>query len=150
MNEFLCYSVEDTLYLGKKIGSFLRGGEIFGLCGELGSGKTMFVKGVAIGLGYDGYVKSPTFTIINQYQTQHVSLIHIDIYRLTTFEELMLIGYESYLSEDYVVVIEWFDKFPELSKYPHMKIDFEYVDTSVRRLKFYSNFARYNELLKQL
>ncbi len=141
MNEFLCKTYEETVSLGEEVSKTLRGREIFGLCGELGSGKTAFVKGVAKGLGYNGYVKSPTFTIINQYNAERLKLIHLDIYRLSSFEELLLTGFESYIKDDTVIIIEWFDKFPELSGIPHIRVDFEYIDETTRRIRFRENIA---------
>ncbi len=139
MNEIICNSAAETLLIGEKLSKSLKGGEIIGLGGELGTGKTVFVKGVMRGLGYNGYVKSPTFTIVNQYNTPELRVIHMDIYRLSSFEELKLIGFESYLSPDTILLIEWFDKFTELVEYPHIKIEFEYLNESVRRLRFHNN-----------
>ncbi len=150
MNEIICHSYEDTLRIGNKLGSLLKGKEIIGLIGELGSGKTAFVKGIASSIGYKGYVKSPTFTIINQYKTERINLIHLDIYRLNSFEELLLTGFESYFSDDSVIVIEWFDKFIELFKYPHIRIYFEYIDTNIRKLKVETDSREYINLIDQL
>ncbi|MCX7957748.1 MAG: tRNA (adenosine(37)-N6)-threonylcarbamoyltransferase complex ATPase subunit type 1 TsaE, partial [Deltaproteobacteria bacterium] len=90
------------------------------------------------------------FTIINQYNAEHLKLIHLDIYRLSTFEELILAGFESHLKNDSVIMIEWFDKFSELMEYPHIRIEFEYTDESVRRLKFSTGSDHYRKILKQI
>lgn len=142
MNEFISNSYEETLHLGEKIGKMLKGGEILGLCGGLGSGKTAFVKGIARGLGYSGYVKSPTFTIINQYNTQRLKLIHLDIYRLSSYDELLLAGFETCPKDNSVVVVEWFDKIPELATYPHIRVDFEYIDENKRRIRINKDYYK--------
>lgn len=136
MSEIITNSLDETLNLGSKIARRLKGGEIFGLNGELGSGKTAFVRGVALGLNYKGYVKSPTFTIINQYNTDSLTLVHIDIYRISTYDELLLAGFESYLRNDTVIMIEWFSKLNELLSLPHIRVDFEYLEENRRRIVF--------------
>ena len=97
-----CASEEDTIRLGESFAERLKRGEVICLLGELGSGKTTFVKGLAKGLEIEeGYqVRSPTFTIVNEYPTKRGKLIHIDLYRLETFEVEQFLG-------DGVVVIEW-------------------------------------------
>ena len=102
VQRIFCASEEDTTRLGEIFAEGLKGGEVICLLGDLGSGKTTFVKGLAKGLGIEeGYqVRSPTFTIVNEYPTKRGKLIHIDLYRLETFEV------EQFL-EDAIVVIEW-------------------------------------------
>lgn len=135
MDEIITNSYEETLRVAGGFASSLRGGEIIGLSGELGGGKTAFVKGVMLGLGYNGYVKSPTFTLVNQYQTERFNIFHFDIYRLNTFEELSLMGLESYFCENSITLIEWFDKFEELISLTNIKIYFEYIAESSRLIK---------------
>ena len=93
---------------------------VVGLCGELGSGKTHFVKGLADGLGYMGDVTSPTFTLIHEYLGGLMPLYHFDFYRLESAEEALQLDLEEYLSGDGVCVIEWADKFPTLLP-PHTR-----------------------------
>jgi tRNA threonylcarbamoyladenosine biosynthesis protein TsaE len=85
---------------------------VLALCGELGAGKTQFVKGLAAGLGYQGDVTSPTFTLIHEYLGGRLPLYHFDFYRLDTEDEAIRLGLEEYLAGDGVCVIEWADKFP--------------------------------------
>ena len=91
----------------------LRAKDVVALCGELGSGKTCLVKGIAEGLGIpQGEVVSPSFTLVNEYPGP-LPLYHIDFYRLQKVEELTEIGYWEYLGREGVVVIEWADRLPQ-------------------------------------
>jgi tRNA threonylcarbamoyladenosine biosynthesis protein TsaE len=87
---------------------------VLALCGELGAGKTQFVKGLAAGLGYQGEVTSPTFTLIHEYLGGRLPLYHFDFYRLETEDEALRLGLEEYFLGDGVCVVEWADKFPAL------------------------------------
>ncbi len=104
-------SPEETIELGRKIGSKLKGGEIIGVCGELGSGKTHIIKGIAAGAGAEDSkrVTSPTFVIVNEY-TGRLDIYHIDAYRLNSTDEFEMIGFDDYCGGESVVVIEWADK----------------------------------------
>lgn len=104
-------SVDETVELGRRIGSQLKGGEVFGICGELGTGKTHLIKGIAAGAGCeDGRrVNSPTFVIVNEYGGR-LHIYHIDAYRLDCEEEFEKIGFDDYCYDCSVVLIEWADK----------------------------------------
>lgn len=95
----------ETIALGEKIGEFLTTGDILILEGDLGAGKTTFTKGIAKGMGVEGYVKSPTFTYVIQYDGR-VPLYHFDLYRLTEAEELYDLGFEDFIDQG-VSVMEW-------------------------------------------
>jgi tRNA threonylcarbamoyladenosine biosynthesis protein TsaE len=104
-------SVDETVELGRRIGSQLKGGEVFGICGELGSGKTHLIKGIAAGAGCEDSrrVNSPTFVIVNEYAGR-LDIYHIDAYRLDCAEEFEKIGFDDYCYDCSVVLIEWADK----------------------------------------
>lgn len=105
-------STEQTLELGRRIGERLRGGEVIGLTGRLGSGKTQLVRGIAAGVGAAGggeAVNSPTFVIVNEYSGR-LEVYHIDAYRLDSAEQFEQIGFDDYCHPGAVVVIEWADK----------------------------------------
>lgn len=104
----------ETLAFARKLAPALQPGNVIALVGELGSGKTHFVKGLADGLGYMGEVTSPTFTLIHEYMGGLMPLYHFDFFRIEQEQEALDIGIEEYLVSDGVCVIEWADKFPEL------------------------------------
>jgi tRNA threonylcarbamoyladenosine biosynthesis protein TsaE len=100
--------------LGRAETAQLRRGDVLALCGELGAGKTHFVKGVAAGLGTEAEITSPTFTLIHEYTGGRLPLYHFDFYRLEDEDEALKIGLDEYLDGDGVCIIEWADKFPGL------------------------------------
>lgn len=102
MDEVFLKDEQETINFGKEFAKRLKGDEVICLLGDLGSGKTTFVKGLAEGLGIrEGYqVRSPTFTIVNEYPTQRGRLIHIDLYRVENFEVEQFVG-------EGIVVVEW-------------------------------------------
>jgi tRNA threonylcarbamoyladenosine biosynthesis protein TsaE len=104
-------SPRETVELGKLLGSCLVSGDVVGLYGELGSGKTTVTKGLAAGLGAEGAeeVRSPTFVLLNLYKG-NVPIYHIDLYRVQSLERLHDIGYEEYAFGKGVVIIEWAEK----------------------------------------
>ena len=77
------------------------------LTGELGAGKTTFVKAIAAGLGYAGDVTSPTFSLVQEYPTPHGPIYHFDLYRVERIEEVLDLGFEEYLDSGYLVIVEW-------------------------------------------
>ena len=106
-------SPEETAALAERIGAICPAGAVFALAGDLGAGKTLFVQGLARGLGFLGEVTSPTFNLMNIYEGR-LRLSHFDLYRLERAEELDGIGFYEYADDpEGVVVIEWFDKFVE-------------------------------------
>jgi len=115
-------SPEETEALGAELAKGFKAGDIVGLCGELGAGKTCLVRGIADGLGFKGYVKSPSFTIIHIYnggdggEGGRLPLYHIDLYRIRSERELIDAGIEEYIYGKGVSVIEWADKSPEVLK----------------------------------
>jgi tRNA threonylcarbamoyladenosine biosynthesis protein TsaE len=91
----------------------LREGSVVALAGDLGAGKTEFVKGLAAGLGSSAQVTSPTFTLIHEYLGGRLPLYHMDLYRLTAEHELDEIGFDDYLSRPGISAIEWANRFPQ-------------------------------------
>jgi len=106
-------SVEETAALGEKLASHLVPGDLIAFSGDLGAGKTVFTGGIARGLGIEGYITSPTFTIVNEYLQGRMPLFHFDLYRLSSEEELFDIGWEDYLCRKGVCVVEWSENAPE-------------------------------------
>jgi tRNA threonylcarbamoyladenosine biosynthesis protein TsaE len=108
---FISNSPQETIEIGRKIGSQLKGGEIIGICGQLGSGKTHLIKGIAAGAGAEDSrkVNSPTFVIVNEY-IGRLDIFHIDAYRLNSVGEFEALGFDDFCYPQSVVLIEWADK----------------------------------------
>ncbi len=107
-------SEAEMIQAGLALGETLAAGSVVALCGVLGAGKTHFSKGVVQGLGADDPVSSPTFSLVNEYRSGRLPVFHFDFYRLDSAEELIQIGWDDYLDEAGVILVEWADKFPEL------------------------------------
>lgn len=108
---FISDSPEETQALGEGWGREAESGWVFGLCGDLGVGKTQLVKGIARGLGFNGKVQSPTFALINEYDGGRLPVFHLDLYRLETRKEIIGAGLEEYLyNPNGVAVIEWIER----------------------------------------
>jgi len=144
-------SADQTRSWGRKLGKLLRGGEIIGLTGELGSGKTCFVRGMAEGLevGKEAWIRSPTFTLINEYHGR-MPLYHIDLYRVENRRELEELNLLEYLFADGVSAVEWFERLParEIEEYLH--VGFAHASGNRRKLTFTAHGERYELLVKQL
>ena len=106
MAEFISHSQLETEEMGQKLAEKLPGGSVVAMYGDLGAGKTAFVRGMAKGMGLSCRVSSPTFTIVNEYLGER-ELIHFDMYRLSSADELFDIGWEDYLSRGAVCAVEW-------------------------------------------
>lgn len=106
MSSFISKSEQDTEELGARLSAVLPDGAVVAMYGELGAGKTAFVRGMARGMGLSCRVSSPTFTIVNEYLGER-ELIHFDMYRLKSSDELFDIGWEDYLSRGAVCAVEW-------------------------------------------
>ena len=111
---FETHSPEETRALGRLLGEKASSGELFCLNGDLGAGKTVFTKGFAEGLSVTEDVVSPTFTILQIYESGRLPLYHFDVYRIGDIEEMDEIGYEDYFFGEGVTVIEWSDLISEL------------------------------------
>ena len=111
MVTFISKSPEETMTLGERWGREAPSGQVIGLTGALGSGKTQLVKGIARGLGVTNRVHSPTFTLINEYNGGRLSLFHLDLYRLESRREIVAAGLEEYFCRSKgVAVIEWAER----------------------------------------
>ncbi len=105
---------EEMIAAGRAFSDSLEAGDVVALVGDLGAGKTHFSKGVVSGLGAKGEVTSPTFSLVHEYPGGRLPVFHFDFYRIDSPDELIRIGWDEYLDEDGIILVEWADKFPEL------------------------------------
>ena len=118
-------NIEETTNLGFAIGKLLNPGDIVCLTGDLGTGKTHITKGIAKGLDIDEYITSPTFTIVNEYDSGRLKLYHFDVYRVSDPDEIYAIGFDDYIFSDGVSIIEWANYIEEIlpNEYLHILIE---------------------------
>lgn len=159
--DIVSHSSAQTQRLGMRLGDLLRGGELILLEGQLGSGKTTFTQGLAMGMGISELVSSPTFTLLKEYSGQMLALAgrppqrgpalyHFDLYRLDDPEEILDLGFEDYFYDGSgVCVVEWADKAAELWSDGHLSIRLKPMSETKRSLLLIATGTRYCELLRQ-
>lgn len=108
------FSPKETEQLGQKIGESAKAGDLYTLTGDLGVGKTVFTQGVAKGLGIEEPINSPTFTVVQIYESGRMPFYHLDVYRIADIEEMEEIGYEDYFYGEGFTIIEWGNFIEEL------------------------------------
>ena len=133
--EKISNSPEQTQLFGIDFSNKISKGDIIAINGELGAGKTTFIKGVLKGLGYRGNVKSPTYTLINEYDSKHKT-IHIDCYREKNINRWLDVGIMDYLNGDDIVIIEWAEYINSILPDNIISIDIHHISESDRKIKF--------------
>ena len=128
------YSAQETREAGRRMGLEAAPCQVVTLVGDLGTGKTVFTRGIARALGISAPIQSPTFTIVREYRGE-LRLCHFDLYRVTEAEELYEIGFEDYLDDDTVAVIEWADMFPEVIPKKAVRVTIGYCPDGRRRIE---------------
>ena len=118
-------SPEEMIALGKSVAQQLVVGDVLALRGGLGAGKTHFTKGVVAGLDCDAQVTSPTFSLVHEYGGGRLPLCHFDFYRMDSEQEVLRIGWDEYLDEAGLIVVEWPNKFSNLLPQHAIWLDFE-------------------------
>jgi tRNA threonylcarbamoyladenosine biosynthesis protein TsaE len=132
--EFTSSSVEETQAFGERLGGLLRPGDAVALCGELGSGKTTLIQGIARGLGRDpNTIKSPTFVLMREYPGE-IPLVHIDGYRLEGAPTIAALDLELIFDSQKITLIEWADRFEGLLPDDRIAIELSHVSTNRRHL----------------
>lgn len=130
---YLSNSPEETEALGARLAAALETGAVVAFTGDLGAGKTAFVRGMARGLGIPHRVTSPTFTIVNEYEDGRLPLFHFDMYRLGSADELFDIGWEDYLARNGVCAVEWSENIEEALDPGTIRVDIRRGDTDSQR-----------------
>ncbi len=131
--EIITNSEAETTAVGAKLGALMTPGKVIAMYGDLGAGKTAFVRGLARGMGLSARVSSPTFTIVNEYLGK-VPLFHFDMYRLSGPDELFEIGWEDYLERGGVCVVEWSENVDDIFQPDTVKITIEKLGETRRKI----------------
>ena len=127
-------SPDETVQFGRRLGLQLEGGEVVAVCGQLGSGKTHLIKGIAAGAGAADarHVNSPTFVIVNEYKGR-LDIFHIDAYRLNSISEFEMLGFDDFCYTQSVVLIEWADKIESaIQALDYIRIELEHAGRNKR------------------
>ena len=140
-----------TATVGQRLGALSAAGDVVLLSGELGAGKTCFIRGIASGLGVSEYAFSPSFVLVREYRGR-LTLYHMDFYRLEQLAEIAELGIDDYLSGEGVCAIEWAERAAGLLPEQHLAIELAYVsdEADTRVLRFTAAGARHETLLQQL
>ena len=141
-------SIDDTMQLAENIESEKFPGMVICLDGELGSGKTIFVKGFAKSLGITETITSPTFTLIKEYFGGEMPLYHMDVYRIEEADDS--IGFEDYFSKDAVSIIEWSDMIEDKLPSERLNIEFKVIDENTRVLILKPFGEKYEDLVNSV
>lgn len=150
--EFKVNSIDETTKLGFELGKLLNSGDIVCLTGDLGTGKTHITKGIAKGLNINENITSPTFTIVNEYDSGRLKLNHFDVYRVSDPDEIYAIGFDDYIFSDAVSIIEWANYIEEIlpKDYIHIHISKDLSQgEDFRKIKIIGYGDRY-EYIKEL
>ncbi|MFZ9011992.1 MAG: tRNA (adenosine(37)-N6)-threonylcarbamoyltransferase complex ATPase subunit type 1 TsaE [Anaerohalosphaeraceae bacterium] len=136
-------SAAETIELGRRMGSVMRGGEVVALIGNLGTGKTHLIKGIALGLeAHDSdQVSSPTFVLVNEYFGREglIHIYHIDAYRMASVAEFQALGFDEYCRPDSVVLVEWADKVSDaVHAFDPIRIELSHVSETQRKITMHN------------
>ncbi len=143
-------SPSETQQLGVQVARRLESGDVLALVGELGAGKTNFVQGLAHGLGVKESVHSPTFILANEYRSGRLPLFHVDAYRIAGAGEAIGFGFDDYLNDEGVTVIEWADRIRAALPPEHLTLEFRDVGETERSITITGHGDRYRRLLDDL
>lgn len=140
MREYISSSVEQTEDIASNFASELKAGDVIAYVGTLGVGKTAFTRGLAEGLGVDGEVSSPTFSLVHEYKSfdeKGFSLYHFDMYRINTIEDVYSTGYFDYLDLNGIIAIEWSENVIGILDDNTIFIELIPIDDDTRKIKIY-------------
>lgn len=147
--DIICQTSAATEKVGRLLGLHAQSGDVFCLSGDLGTGKTLLCRGLAVAQGVDpAAVTSPTFTLMNIYKGRQLELRHFDLYRLSRQEELQDIGFDEYAGGEGITMIEWADLFPADMPAAYLQITITLIPEG-RKITLLPVGKRYEELLKE-
>ena len=140
-----------TINVARKLGELLREGDVIALIGRLGSGKTWFTKGLALGIqvSRNTIVTSPSFSLLNTYEGR-CPLFHIDAYRLERLYDFLSAGLDEYFYKDGIVAMEWADRWPEILPDRTVRVELAIVDHSSRKITLSGHHRRAVEVLESV
>lgn len=144
-------SENETRKLGEKLGAMLKPGDFIALYGDLGSGKTHFAQGVALGAGVDPRVRvtSPTYTILNEYDGK-IPVYHFDLYRLQGDSDIAELGFDEYFSGNGICLVEWAERLSLELPERYLGVRFHHGEGDERRIEFDFSGEYYKEILERL
>ena len=150
--DIVTHSPAQTFAIGRRLGQMLLPGDLVCLQGELGTGKTCLTQGIGAGLAVAGVINSPTFVFINEYGPAGAGphLYHIDLYRVSSYSEILGLGIEDYIYGDGVTVIEWADRARDVIPRECLWITLDYTDQMKRSLVFTASGDHYLEIVTAL
>jgi tRNA threonylcarbamoyladenosine biosynthesis protein TsaE len=132
---FISNSVSETIAAGHEYGRSAAKGDVFALTGDLGAGKTQFVKGAVASMGSKAEVTSPTFVLVHEYEDGRLPVYHFDFYRLDNSEAVLRLGFDEYVFGDGVSLIEWADRYPDLIPKEAKWLSFELKGENTRLIR---------------
>ncbi len=147
IKEIITYSEADTFQLGNRLSGILSPGDVVGFTGELGAGKTVLIKGILARLGYNPRnVVSASFVIAQEYKVKY-PVVHIDLYRFENNEEINYLDWDSYISSDKLVLIEWAEKIKEVFCI-NVSVKMDIISESKRKIFFETDKQNLKDILK--
>ena len=135
MGKYITHNVEETQQLACQFGALLKDGDVVAFRGGMGMGKTAFTRGIALGMGIQEPVSSPTFAIVNEYRGAGRVLCHFDMYRIEGFEDLYSTGFFDYLDGNAVLAIEWSENIAGVLPEETITVAFTRIDDNTRKIQ---------------
>ena len=149
MYKFISHSEDETKQFAYKLASRLNIGDIILLVGDLGAGKTKFTEGLLSFWNLQDEISSPTFTIVNEYNTQNINIYHFDVYRIGSSDEMYDIGYDDYINGEGVCIIEWANLIEDILPDECLYIELKYKDMS-REMILNPVGEKYEKIVEEL
>jgi len=150
--EFKVNTIEETTNIGFQLGQLLNSSDIICLTGDLGTGKTHITKGIAKGLNINDIITSPTFNIVNEYDSGRLKLNHFDVYRVSDPDEIYAIGFDDYIFSEAVSVIEWANYIEDIlpKEYLHIHISKDFTKNEDYRIITLIGYGSRYDYIKEL